>query len=125
MTFTNYGCENLKQVGLMGSGTIPTWMSIGSGSGTELVTESGLKNEYTALRKEYTTLNGSTSQQTINTYNYGATTMSGLTLSEFGTWSDATGGNIWDVHRLGSVVFEGTVELQIDVTSKVTQSGVY
>ena len=109
----------------MGSGTIPTWMSIGSGSGTELVTESGLKNEYITLRKQYTTLNGSTSQQAINTYNYGATTMSGLTLSEFGTWSDATGGNIWDVHRLGSVVFEGTVELQIDVTSKITQSGAY
>ena len=125
MTVTNYGCENLKQVGLMGSGAPPTWLSIGSGSGTELITESGLKNEYSALRTQYSVRNGSVSQQTEWTFNYGATSMSGLVLSEFGLYSNPTGGNIWDVHRLGSVLFDGSVEVQFQMTGKIIQSGAY
>jgi len=123
MVWTNYGCENIKQVGILGSGTPPNWMGIGAGSGTEAITESGLKTEHTSLRKQYDTVTGVTSQQSVSTFSFASNSLSGLTVSEFGMWSDATGGNIWDVHRFGSVAFDGTVELQIQVTTLINPSG--
>ena len=44
--------------------------------------------------------------------------MSGLTLTNFGMYSTSSGGNIWNIHSIGSVVFDGTVELQFNLKIK-------
>jgi len=119
VTYTNYGLSGVAITGWTGSGTPPQWLGIGSGSGTELATCSGLYSEYSAQRVKYTARDPATQKQVGWTYDKGATSMSGLTLTNFGMFSSSSGGNIWDIHTLGSVVFDGTVELQFGITGKM------
>ena len=54
------------------------------------------------------------------TFDWNSIQMSGLTLSEFGMFSTSSGGNIWDRHTLGSIAFDGTIELQIQMTGTLS-----
>jgi len=119
MGITNYGLSGLALTGLTGSGTPPRWMTIGSGSGTFVVTQSGLINEYTNQRKIYTARDVTTQKQVTWTFDWNSVQMSGLTFSEFGMFSNSSGGNIWDRHTLGSVTFDGTTELQIQLSAVI------
>jgi len=119
MGYTEYGLSGAALIAWTGVGTPPQWLGIGSGSGTESITCSGLFNEYSSQRVKYTARNGSTAGQVEWIYDKGSTSLSGLTLTNFGMFSTATGGTVWDIHTLGSVVFDGTVEVQFSVKGKM------
>ena len=63
MVFTNYGLSGLAITGFTGSGTPPSWLGIGSGSGTIGITTSGIMNEYSDQRVKYTTRDPATQKQ--------------------------------------------------------------
>jgi len=119
MGYTEYGLSGAALIAWTGIGSPPTWLGIGSGSGTEAITRSGLFSEYSAQRVQYTVRNGSTAGQVEWTYDKGSTSLSGLTLTNFGMFNTSTGGTIWDIHTLGSIAFDGTVEVQFSIKGKM------
>jgi len=120
MGISVYGLSGLALVGFTGSGTPPRYCTIGSGSGGFVSTSSGLIAEYTNQRKIYSTRDPSTQKQCTWTYDWTSVQMSGLTLAEFGMFSASSGGTIWDRHTLGSVAFDGSIELQVQIQGKIS-----
>ncbi len=119
MVVTDYGMSGLAITGLTGSGTPPSYLDIGSGSGTAITAQSGLIASLGLTRPLYTTRDPSTQKDVVFTFDYDSVTMSGLTFTEFGMYSVNTGGNIWDRHTLGSIAFDGTIELQVQITGRI------
>jgi len=119
MVYTNYGISGGAITAWTGSGTPPRWLGIGSGSGTATIARSGLFNEYIDQRALYTTRNPATQKQVEWTFDKGATSLSGLTLTNFGMFSTATGGNVWTIDTLGSITFDGTIEVQFNIKGEM------
>lgn len=93
----------------------PAWIAIGSGSATVAVTNVKLQNEMGARRQS--TVDISTVQEINYTSDWDSVTMSGLVLREFGlfTTGAVSAGSNWARDQLtGSLVFDGTQELQIE-----------
>ena len=90
---------------------------IGSGSGTFDVAGSWPFNIHSSLTRAPTATETTILQETTWTIDWGASEMSGLSLSEFGMAK--SGGNIWNHEIFGSVVFNGQQELQIQTTFQV------
>lgn len=120
MPFTDKGAEIVAF--RLGSAT-PSFISaigIGSGSGTAKVTDTVLLSEHTR-----TVITGSpdfgTAKKVQFQADFAASTMSGLTLTEFGLFiSGPVGiGSAWQREAFGSVVFDGTSELQVLSTLEV------
>lgn len=121
MVITNAGAQAITYaIGSNISNNYIQYCAIGTGSGTALVTESTLINEV-----DRNPLTGSPNfaearkvqfQSDFNSFE-----MSGVTLTEFGfTPSGASQvGSIWQIERIGSIVFDGTNELQVISTLEV------
>lgn len=103
-----------------GSGLIPRFSAIGSGSGAELASLGSLVAEVQATRRDFTSRDITVSKQVSWTFDYGSTTMSGVNLSEFGiAGSQAKGTNdLWLREAFDSVEFDGTNELQLEIVLK-------
>lgn len=114
MVFTDVGRSGLA-LAFAGSMTKPNHICIGTGSGaitvsrTDLITQAG------------STTFTSTSMATLKEFNlvadFGATTLSGLTLREFGVKS--SDGTLWEIEALSDIACDGTIEVEIDVTFQV------
>lgn len=119
--FTDYGREAVAV--LLGS-SVPTLVidscAIGDGSGALVVTDTTLISEHTKTVQtgspDFTTVRKVTFQADFNSLQ-----MSGLTLSEFGWFSSGASstGSAWFLTNFGSVVFDGTNELQITTAFEV------
>lgn len=95
-----------------GSFTVPNGISIGSGSGAVSVNNSGLVAE--TRFQAYTSRDISTIKEVTYTADFGANIMSGLSLREFGV--KTSGGTLFNREGFSAVTFDGTTELQIQVT---------
>ena len=127
MAITNYGKQAVAwAIGSMISGTTVgqnfiQYCAIGSGSGTVLVTQFVLLNE-----TDRNPLTGSpdfsSARKATFTADFGFVEMSGLRFTEFGfvgSFGPGSIGSMWQIERLGSVVFDGGAELQIQTTLEV------
>jgi len=123
MVFTNTGREMVTM--RLGS-SLPNmyigYMGIGSGSGTASVTDSTLLNEVN--RTAFTgSPNFTTTQKVSFQADFNTAQMSGIHLTEFGLTETTSGtgfaGSFWQRESFGSVVFDGTNELQISTTLNV------
>ena len=123
MVFTSIGKE---YVALRLGSTLPDLfianIGIGDGSGTAVVGDTTLVNEVNRSditgSPDFTTVRKVSFQADFN-----STQMSGINLTEFGLFDigSATGfpGSTWQREAFGSIVFDGTNELQIISTLEV------
>lgn len=124
MTFTTFGRERIA-IGL-GSNLSTNFISyygVGSGSGTELVSNVTLVNEFSRFlitgSPDYTQ-----SRKVIFTGDLNSISASGLILKEFGLFMSgpALTGSTWmrnTINNGGSVVFDGTLEAQFQTTIEI------
>ena len=105
------------------SGTIPRYMSIGSGSGAEVNTLGSLIAEVFAQRTDFTSRDIGTAREVNWIFDFSSTTMSGVQLREFGVGQSQTKGtnDLWnrEVMAGNGVTFDGTNELQIDIVFSI------
>ena len=116
---TNFGAQALAW--RMGSPLNNLWISqlaMGSGSGTALVTNVTLVSERD--RNEITgSPDFSTARKVIFTGDFNSVEMSGTQLREFGLFTTGLGANVgssWLREAFGSIIFDGTNELQVQAT---------
>ena len=114
MVMTNSGKSGtalaIHQVG-------PGYVGIGSGSGAVTVNRSGLI--YETDRNTITGSDASTLNEASITADFGSIEMSGTSLTEFGAFTVASGGQAWVVEGFAGVSFDGTNECQIQVTFEI------
>ncbi len=100
------------------SGVRPQYMAIGSGSGAFNSSQTGLVYDLNN-RMAFTNTDISVVKDVTFTGDWGATTMSGLPLREFAVTTGSSGGTIWSRDAFPAVTFDGSNELQIQVTFRV------
>lgn len=103
------------------SGVIPRYCAIGSGSGAAVSTLGSLFSEVLSARVDFTSRSIATAKKTNWIYDFSSTTMSGILLKEFGIGQVVTKGtnDLWNREAFPTITFDGTNELQIDVTFEV------
>ncbi|MEK7111792.1 MAG: hypothetical protein AAB875_00535 [Patescibacteria group bacterium] len=111
----NYGAQALAwQIGSNLPNNYIQYCAIGSGSGTVVNTQTVLFNE-----RDRNSVTGSpdftTAKKVTFQFDFNSFEMSGINLTEFGFLGSypASVGSVWQIERIGSVVFDGTNELQI------------
>lgn len=123
MVFTNVGKEYVAfRLGSSLPSLFVENIGIGDGSGTAVVTDTTLVNEVNR-----TGITGSPDFTTVRKVGFQADfnsiQMSGINLTEFGLFDVASGtgflGSTWQREAFGSIVFDGTNELQIISTLEV------
>ena len=121
MVFTNYGRQAVAwALGSDISNNYISYMAIGSGSGTPLVSQTTLINE--ANRVEITgSPDFGTSLKVGFQADWNSVTMSGINLREFGVLASGVvlTGSIWQRESFPNIVFDGTNELQVVTTLEV------
>lgn len=116
MVFTNPGRQFSTYALGSDIGKFIAYYGIGNGSGTALATNSVLVNEVNRI-----SITGSPdfseTQKVSFQGDFNAVQMSGITMTEFGLTDtgSSTGftGSMWSRDAFGSIVFDGTNELQI------------
>ncbi len=122
MVFTDAG-RKLVTLGIGSNvGLFIAAMGIGSGSGTVSVAQSELlaprdKNIFTGS-PNFTTTQKVTFQADFNSVEISGTTLTEFGLSETGSQTGFPG-SMWQIERFGSLVFDGTNELQVVTTLHV------
>lgn len=101
-------------------GAIPDYGIIGVGSGADVATYTNLVTE-TGDRKIWSTLDMSTSQQAQWTFDWNSVEMSGVQLTEVGLSPSGASNNsgLWLRSSFPAVEFDGTNELQVEVTFEI------
>ena len=120
MVFTNVGKSGTAlAIGSFASNR-PQFLALGSGSGTVLVTDVTLVAE-SGLRKSPTSLDFSQPQKVTYTIDYNSVAVSGLQLTEFGMFTSGAFdvGSCWNREGFSSISFDGTNELQVQLTYEV------
>lgn len=95
-------------------------VAVGSGSGTALITNTTLVNEHT--RHVITgSPNFETNRKVTFQGDFNATELSGTQILEFGLFQSGTynTGSVWFREAFGSIVMDGTIELQTLATLDV------
>ena len=111
----------IKKIAIaMGSGTIPTHVAIGTGSSTIVSGNTILDSE--SDRNAVSTYDVSSNNQTTYIADFSSNEISGTTLTEFGLFNDASGGQLWQRDVVGSVEFQGDRELQIQLTYRYSRA---
>jgi len=125
MVFTNYGKQAIAwAIGSdLNTATFDNfigYVNIGSGSGTVLNTNVTLVEE-----RDRNPITGSPNFDTVRKVqfqgDFNSVEMSGIDLTEFGLIGSGTGitGSVWQREAFGSIVFDGTNELQILSTIEI------
>ena len=122
MAITNYGVQAITWcIGSNISNNYIQYCSIGSGSGTFVATQTTLLNE-----TDRNPITGSpdftTSKKVSFQFDFNSVELSGLHFTEFGflgSYGPGSPGSMWQIERLGSILFDGTNELQIISTIEV------
>lgn len=119
MVFTTVGQSGVQvAIGVNGP-TRPQYLAIGSGSGADAISVIALVHEVD--RNAPTSINTSTTNKIIYTTDFNSVEMSGIDLREIGmfTESAASTGSCWDKEGFGAVTFDGTNELQVQLTYNI------
>jgi len=98
-----------------GSYAIPNGIEIGSGSGAKTASTTALVAPL--LFRTFTSTDVSTPRMVTFTADFTSTQMSGINLREFAV--KASGGALWSAEGFPAVTFDGSNELQIQVTWEV------
>lgn len=114
MVATNDGKSGLALL-MSPSGNRPDSISIGSGSGVVSVSNTNLISE--RFNSAFTTVDISVQKEVTFTSDFSASSISGLLLREFGV--KKSGGNVWNREGFSPITFDGSNELQIQVTFQV------
>jgi len=108
--------------GLMGgSGAIPSYIAIGTGSSTCLSGNTALLTE--TDRNAITTIDLTVAKDVTYIADYSSTELSGTTMFEWGLFNAATAGSMFMREIIGSIAFTGDLELQIQSTIRFGISG--
>ena len=99
----------------------PYSIAVGSGSATFNTSIGSLQAERSGLRATFTTTDASTVNYVTYTSDFSSVAMSGTLLTEFGVFSSgaAFSGTIWNREGFPSITFDGTNELQVQVTWRI------
>jgi len=122
MVFTNAGRQFVAWGLGSNLGKFIAHTAVGDGSGTALVTNTTLVSE-----RNRTSITGSpdfsTAQKATFQADFNSVQMSGINLTEFGLTDTTSGtsqaGSMWQREAFGSVVFDGSNELQVTTTLEV------
>lgn len=95
----------------------PQYLAIGSGSGTASINNTGLIAQID--RVLVSTTDTSVAREVTWTGDVNSITMSGRMLTEIGMFNVAAGGTIWNREAFGSIIFDGTNELQVQITFQI------
>ena len=119
MVVSNFG-KSGNALLWVGSGNVPRYAAIGSGSGADIATLGSLIAETQSTRRDFTSRDITVANEVNYTYDYGSTTMSGTFLREFGiAGSQAkTTNDLWLREAFDAVEFDGTNELQVQIKLK-------
>jgi len=103
------------------SGTIPRYLGIGVGSAAEDPALGSLVTPSLASRTDFSTRDISATSEVTWTWDFNSTTMSGIGLSEFGMGQSGANGvqDLWQREGFAAVNFDGSNELQIELTFQV------
>lgn len=119
--FTNYGAQAVAwAIGSDISNNYVQYCAIGSGSGTVAVTQTTLLREFD--RNIITgSPNFTTARKVTFTADFGVSELSGTQISEIGFLASGASlvGSMWHIERFGSIAFDGTNELQAELTIHV------
>jgi len=120
MTVSEFGRSGLALL-MTPSGTIPRFCAIGSGSGANVASLGSLIAEVLAQRVDFSTRDISVSKNVTWVYDFNSVTMSGIFFREFGMGQTITKGanNLWMRDGFLAIEFDGTNELQIELTFEV------
>ena len=121
MAITNWGAQAITfNIGSQLTNNYIQYCALGSGSGTFAATQTTLFNERDR-NIQTGSPNFATARKVGFQFDFNSVDMSGIRLFEFGFLGSATGstGSIWQIERIGSIVFDGTSELQITNTIEV------
>lgn len=121
MVFTDYGRQALTwSLGSNITNNYIAYINVGSGSGTALVTDTELYNEFTRFPITGSP-NFDTAKQVTFTGDLNSVQASGLILQEWGLLANGSSllGSLWQRESLGSLVFDGTNELRIESTIQI------
>ena len=109
---------NTMAILLAGSTVRPEACGIGTGSAAEAITDVALVTE--SDRNLVTTTSTATAGEVKYTTDFGAVEMSGTAMTEFGMFPSGTTstGSLWNREGFAGVNFDGTTELQVQITYK-------
>jgi hypothetical protein len=119
MGATTVGKSGTALIAFTGSGTVPQWLAIGTGSSSFAIGDTALVTEN--QKKIYTSRQPSTSRKVNWTFDFDSLAMSGITLTELGLFNNsaATSGNMFNRESIVGVVFDGTNELTVDLEYEI------
>lgn len=113
MVVTNDGLGAIAVI-VGNSGTVPTHFAIGSGNTAASTSDTSLEHEYD--RNEVTSRDLTIAKSVTWIGDFSSTEVSGLALTEFGLLNSGTGGDLFHREVIGSIQFNGDVELQLQTT---------
>lgn len=116
MVITNNGLDAIAAL-IGNSGTTPGFIAIGSGDTAASTTDTTL--EFETDRNTVTSTDLTIPQNVTWIADYSSTEISGLTLTEFGLFNAGAGGTLFNREVVGSIVFEGDRELQVQTTFRI------
>ena len=104
-----------------GSGLIPSYIALGTGSSTVLSGNTALLTE--SDRNTLSMVDSSVAQEVTYTADFSSTEISGNTITEWGLFNAATNGSMFVREVIESIAFEGDREFQVQSTLKFSRSG--
>jgi len=120
MSLVDDGINGIALV-MGGSGAIPSYIGIGTGSSTVSGNQTTLDTE--TDRNALTSIDLTVAKDTTYIANYSSTELSGTTMTEFGLFNAATAGSMYMREVIGSIAFNGDLECQIQQTMRFSKSG--
>jgi len=113
MVFTNRGKSGTALLWSV-SGNRPDQLALGTGSAAIAITRTGLVTFDKSTN--FTTTDISVVNEVTFTSDFSASTMSGTSLTEMGIITSGTSYDLWNVEGFAAIAFDGSNELQVQVT---------
>jgi hypothetical protein len=119
MVVTDIGKSGLALL-MAGSGTVPSFCGVGTGSASEVASLGSLITPFGA-RRTFTTRDISTIKEVEWNFDFDSISMSGCNLTEFGMGAVVGSGanDLWNRENFLSIQFDGTNELMISIVYKI------
>jgi hypothetical protein len=114
MTVTTNGLSAIAAIIGASGLSVPTHFAIGSGNTAANIADTTLENEWD--RNAVTSRDLTIAKSVTWIGDFSSVEVSGLALTEFGLLNSAAGGNLFHRDVIGSIQFDGEVELQLQTT---------
>ena len=120
MVFTTTGLSGVQNAIGQISTNRPSYIAIGSNTSAAVYTQRVLGGEL--LRRYRTSVDTTTANEMLIIADWNSVEMSGIALSEFGTFTESVSntGSLWNREQFTAVTFDGTNDLQVQLTFAVS-----